>query len=272
MKSNTPTLSVVIPAYNAAKTINRVVDKILQQFNDSIEIVIVNDGSTDDTTKVLSKYDKNSSVVVINQDNAGASAARNTGIENTHGKYLMFIDADDDFAPNYIPTMVDTIAAKKVGIVICGHGGDGVRSILPDKAGLVSKDLSKHVCTSILKNGLLYPSWNKIYLANIIREKNIRFQKNIGFGEDLIFNLNYLKYIDKIFYIKKPLYKYIYRSSGLSAKTASSLNYRYAMLAALRDYLGEDLKKPDIALKYRLIHLRWIISTKKAKLKQGKKK
>jgi len=263
-------LSIIIPAYNAEKTVDHVVYKILKQADETFEIIIVNDGSTDDTAKVLAKYQKDPRIIIIDQENAGASAARNTGIGRAQGKYLMFIDADDDFSPHLFSIMTNAISTKEADIVICGHGGDGVRSVLPDRDGLVKRNLPKHICSSILKNGLLYPTWNKIYRTKIIKEKNIRFRKEIGFGEDLIFNLNYFKYIDAIYYIKRPLYEYIYRSSGLSAKTAANLNYRYEMLAALRDYLGSDIKKPGIALKYQLIRMRWILSTKKAKLKQGK--
>ena len=132
MKNRQPIVSVIVPAYNAAKTINRVIDNLLGQKNDSLEIVVVNDGSTDDTAKVLDKYRDDKRVVVISQENAGASAARNTGIQNAHGKYLMFADADDDFAPNFIATMVNAMTSERAGIVICGHGGDGVRSLLPE--------------------------------------------------------------------------------------------------------------------------------------------
>lgn len=270
MKSHQPTVSVVIPVYNAAKTINRVIDKILGQY-DSLEIVAVNDGSTDNTAKALAKYDGDSRVIVITQDNAGASAARNTGIAHIHGKYLMFADSDDDFESNFIPAMVDAMETKKAGIVICGHGGDGVRTLLPKAAGLVNKNLPKHVCSSILENGLLYPTWNKIYISRIIKDKNIFFNEEIGYGEDLIFNLNYFKYIDSFFYIKEPLYTYIYRPGGLSAKTKSNLHYRYEMLAALRNYLDDNIKNPDVALKYQLIRIRWIISAKKMERTQGKK-
>lgn len=269
MKSNQPIVSIVIPAYNAAKTINRVIDGILDQYG-PLEIIVVNDGSTDGTAKALSKYKDERRVTVITQNNAGASTARNAGIEHASGKYLMFVDSDDDFAPDFVATMVDAMEAKKVGIAICGHGGDGVRPILPDNTGLVNKNLPKHICSSILKNGLLYPNWNKIYINQIIKEKNIFFDEGIGYGEDLIFNLNYFKYVDSIYYIKKPLYTYIYRSGGLSAKTKSNLHYRYEMLAALRDYLDDSLQKPDVALKYQLIRMRWIFSAKKTKMGQGK--
>ncbi len=264
-----PTLSIIIPAYNASKTISRVIEHIISQSFEDFELIIINDGSKDDTLDILSSY-RDSRVIIITQENSGASTARNRGIENARGKYIMFIDADDDFEPDFILKMVTTIEKQKSELVVCGHSGDGVRSILPDKNGLIDKNLPKHVCSSVLKNGLLYAPWNKIYLSEILKEKNIRFKKNVGFGEDLIFNFNYLKYTKSIYYIKEPLYKYIYRPSGLSAKTASNMNYRYEMLAALRDYLGEGIKKPDIAIKYQLIRARWIISVQKAKLKQGK--
>ena len=269
MTTKQPLVSIIMPAYNSAKTIGGVVDHILGQRYANIELVVVDDGSSDKTPQILKQYhDKR--LKILTQTNAGAAAARNTGLAATTGDYIMFIDSDDKFSDDFIPKMVDTIMSHNVDIAICGHGGDGVRSLLPAKAGLVDRDLPYHITSSILKNGLLYALWNKIYRADIIKQHNIQFHPDVKYGEDLIFNLEYFEFVQKIYYLREPLYEYVRRSSGLSAKTASNIDYRRQMLKVLRNYLGDNLKQPRIALKYRLIQLRWLASTKKAKLKQRK--
>ncbi|MCD8020627.1 MAG: glycosyltransferase, partial [Clostridiales bacterium] len=88
--------SVIIPVYNAKKTLVRCVESVLSQKRSDVELVIVNDGSTDESEKIISEYiEKNSNIVYISQKNAGVSRARNVGIENTHGKYITFLDSDD---------------------------------------------------------------------------------------------------------------------------------------------------------------------------------
>ena len=269
MTTKQPLVSIIMPAYNSAKTIGGVIDHVLKQPYTNIELIVVDDGSSDKTPRILQQYhDKR--LIILTQPNAGAAAARNTGLAAATGEYVMFVDSDDKFSDDFIPKMVDTITTHKVDITICGHGGDGVRSLLPDKTGLVDRDLSYHITSSILKNGLLYALWNKIYRTDIIKQHNIQFHPDVKYGEDLIFNLEYFKYIQKIYYLREPLYEYVRRASGLSAQTAANIDYRRQMLKALRNFLGDNLKQPRIALKYRLIQLRWLVSTKKAKLKQRK--
>ena len=129
MSSNkTPLVSIVIPAYNAARTIDDVLRHLLSQPYENIEIIVVNDGSTDDTAEILKEFSRKSRVRVITQDNAGASAARNTGLAEAKGKFTMFIDSDDSFSDDFIVKMVDAIENNPAEIVVCGHGGDGVRT------------------------------------------------------------------------------------------------------------------------------------------------
>lgn len=110
-------VSVIIPIYNAEKRIEKCLDSILNQKYDNIEIICVNDGSTDDTTRILEVYSNNDSrIIVINKENEGVSKARNTGIENATGKYIVFIDADDTIEADMIKRLVEEITEKKIRI------------------------------------------------------------------------------------------------------------------------------------------------------------
>ena len=110
----TSLVSIVMPAFNAEKTIVRAIDSVLKQTYPNIELLIINDGSTDNTSEIVSKY-RDSRVALINQGNKGLSGARNTGLENIKGEYVTFLDSDDwceaDFVEKLISSMTEEIGS-----------------------------------------------------------------------------------------------------------------------------------------------------------------
>ncbi len=270
MTKQNPLVSIVVPCYNSAKTLKTTLGTILAQSYSDIEVIVVSDGSTDDTVKIA-KAIKDPRIKVIEKENGGVSTSRNAGIDAAKGEFIMFIDSDDRIDETMVEKMLNRIISQPNSLVVCGKK-IGERKISVAKDTTVSKNLPKHVVSSILKNGHLYSPCNKIYNLKIIRENNVRFVKRVEFGEDLIFNLDYLKHADSIVYLKECLYFYDMTDEGSSHRTKSDYKYRIIMLEHLRSYLGDEIKKPNIVLKYNLIRLRWQISTKRAKLKQGKKR
>ena len=105
--NKTPTVSVVMPAYNVEKTIGRAIDSVIHQTYTNLELIIVNDGSTDATLDVIQKY-SDSRIIVISQANGGLSCARNVGMRKAKGDYLVFIDSDDWYEETYIEELVST--------------------------------------------------------------------------------------------------------------------------------------------------------------------
>lgn len=96
-------ISVIIPVYNAEKYLSKCIDSVLNQTYQDLEIILVNDGSTDDSEKILEKYrSRDSRIVIINKDNGGASTARNVGLDTAHGEYITFVDSDDTISPYYL--------------------------------------------------------------------------------------------------------------------------------------------------------------------------
>ena len=270
MTKQNPLVSIVVPCYNSAKTLKTTLGTILAQSYSDIEVVVVNDGSTDDTVKIAQSI-KDPRIKVIEKENGGVSTARNMGIDSSNGDYIMFVDDDDRIDKTMVEKMLNCIIDRPNSLVVCGKK-IGERKISVANDMVVSKNLPKHVVSSILRSGHLYSPCNKIYNLRIIRENNIRFVKKVEFGEDLIFNLDYLKHAESIVYLKECLYFYDLTADGSSHRTKAEYKYRIIMLEHLRSYLGDEIKKPNIALKYNLIRLRWQISTKRAKLKQGKKR
>lgn len=262
-----PILSIIIPAYNCGDQIKTIVNSIINQSFNKWELIIVNDKSTDNTAEILAEITKlDSRIIVINQTkNGGASVARNTGIQKSRGKYIMFFDADDDIAGRTISTFVKNIGKKNTDLCVSGFT---VKNLLSGK--VVS---SIDVCTNelpkqsedesfkmyILKllglDGRLYQVWNKIYRADIIKNNKIAFQAGVNFGEDLVFNLNYFAHMTgKINFIHQPLY--IYNQSldaGTFSKSSLIYQNRQANYKELLDFMATE---PDSSVKTDLLN--WI--------------
>lgn len=269
MSSKSDLVSIVIPCYNSAKTIKRMLQTVLAQSYSDIEVIIVNDGSTDNTVKIVQEMD-DPRIRIIEKENGGVSTARNAGINAAKGNYIMFFDDDDRIDELMVEKMLAQIKKTPDALVVCGKM-IGKKAVSVVKNTTITGDLAKHVITSILKSGHLYSPCNKIYNLSIIKEHNIRFVKEAKFGEDLIFNFDYLKHVKSIYYLKDCLYYYDQTTDGESFHTKAEFKYRIMMLEHLRSFLGDNIKKPDVALKYNMIHLRWLISTKRAKRKLNKR-
>ena len=254
-------VSIIIPAYNAEKTLSKTIESVLDQSYKNTEIINVDDGSSDKTGEVVKRFLDDKRIKIVTQKNSGVSQARNSGLKIASGKYIMFVDADDYMKPKMVENMLKLAEEHKNTLIVCGKQF-GDRKILPEKNGLVCGDLRRHVVYSILKGAILYSPCDKIYSRKIIEENNIRFPDKVSYGEDLIFNLNYLKNINAIYYLKKALYIYNY-GDGSSKKSASSTKNRDRMYEALVKFVGK--KKYPIELW--LIKMRWRMSVLKARMK-----
>lgn len=249
-----PELSIIIPAYNCATSITQIVNSILRQDFKDFELIIINDCSTDNTLDILKKLAKTDRrIKVVNQPkNGGASAARNTGIAKAHGKYIMFFDADDDIVAGTLATFIKAIKKPEIELAVSGF----MSVTIKNKKVLNSVD----VCTNRLPSqkdneswkiyilrllgldGRLYQVWNKIYLANIIKDNHLKFQEGINFGEDLLFNLDYFAHMSgKISFIPKALYIY-YQSldDGTFSKSSLIYNNRLQNYQAILDFVSTE--------------------------------
>ena len=125
MNKKSPILSVIIPIYNGEKYIDKCLNSIRNQGNISIEVIAVNDGSTDGSLECLKKWTRecgqNISMVIVNQENAGQGQARNKGIQNASGEYIAFLDQDDTLIKDTFQYMIDKIDEKKADIIIGGY-------------------------------------------------------------------------------------------------------------------------------------------------------
>lgn len=213
-------LSVIVPVYNAAKWLPRCLDSICGQTYPQLEIICVNDGSTDDSAKILEEYAaKDSRIKVIHQENAGVSVARNAGLDAAMGEYVTFVDADDWLETDayektliYMECDVDLVC---FGVLIDGDAPKDLVKLLEEYCrvkyqGIQSaRDCMFHTNVSI---------WNKIFRRNQIETMHLCFPKGIAYGEDAAFYYCYAALSKKAYYLPKCLYHYVQHDASAMAR------------------------------------------------------
>lgn len=211
-------VSVIVPAYNAESFLPNCLNSILNQTYKDIEIIVVNDGSTDDTASVLESFSKKYDCIIsINQINKGVSAARNAGLDCCHGEYVMFVDADDSLPENSMESLLDL--QQKYDVDICSGTS---RRIYPDGSVFHQEYTGKieilenedALVYSIEDHPATYSIWGKLYRSDFI--KNIRFEDGRKIHEDSFFLFNCFLKKPKMLVIDTPVYNYAVNYSSAS--------------------------------------------------------
>lgn len=203
-------VSIIVPVYNCEKYMEACIDSILIQSYYNIEVIIIDDGSTDNTYKIIKEYiNKDKRIKYFKQENSGPSVARNRGIEKANGEYLIFIDSDDFIEKIYVEKLVNEIKGKNFDIVCCGYIDKSKYGIVKLNDFWINKyELNKQEFLSCVCKGIGGVLWSKIFRKDIIIENKIRMNPKIFMSEDLIFILEYCKYINRIGVINECLYHY----------------------------------------------------------------
>ena len=212
MIENNPKISIVIPIYNVEKYLSNCIESITNQSFQNYEMILVNDGSKDSSLEICYKYKKNNNKIkIVNKENGGLSSARNAGIKIAKGKYIVFIDPDDEIDKNYFNTLY-TIAEENncdfvVGNYVIVPGGQKVTSGYNYNTVLNGKDFilsNKNIHT---RNDLCFV-WRNIYKLDIIKKNNIKFNEEVFIGEDVIFNIEFFLKSKKGYATDKIIYYY----------------------------------------------------------------
>lgn len=197
-------VSVIIPIYNVEKYIMKTVESVIQQDYSNIEIILVDDGSPDNSGKIIDELKKKDPrIICIHKENGGVSSARNVGIDAASGKYVTFIDGDDWVEPNYISYLLSLVLKYDCDIGMNKNNYSVIASRSTDNDYLIS-DLQ--AIESIYLGDIFVAVWNKIYSMAVIKEKNIRFDESIWYGEGMLFNIDYLQVVDKAAIGEKSVY------------------------------------------------------------------
>ena len=246
-----PKISVIIPVYNVEEYLEQCLDSIINQTFKDLEIICVNDGSTDKSLCILEKYaQKDNRIKIINQTNQGLSAARNTGIENATGEYISFVDSDDYIKNNLYETLLKYLPSE----LICFNAEAFGDFPIPDKLNKYLKykyNGVKNITDKVIFNTNVY-AWNKLFKTEIIQKYKIKFPEGLYF-EDFVFLWDYMLKIKKVNYLRNNENFYFYRQRSTSIMNncgAKSIHHLYAW-----HNLYTRLKNENILNK----HKKWII-------------
>ena len=222
-------ISVIVPVYNIEKYVKRCIDSILKQSYQNLEIIIVDDGSTDSSSDICDSY-IDQRVRVIHKTNGGLGFARNSGLDIATGKYVTFVDGDDEIRENHIENMINQLVKDEADTCICGFskvndkGEIAYPNVLADEV-FEGEDVLKCVFPRMFgsypgKNDKIEMSvWAKLFSTEIIKKNNIRFPSEREYiSEDIIFGLSYYKYCKKITVSKDVGYLYHDNPGSLTTK------------------------------------------------------
>ncbi len=273
-------VTIIIPAYNCEKYIEKCLASVLEQTGAEIEVIVVNDGSADSTPEILKRYEGR--IEIINRENGGAARARNTGLERAGGDYVMFLDSDDTLEKGAVERLVKKAEETKADIVrfryknVLPDGNEYVPEYQPDKERLIlKKDFKKEVYPLFMEGITL----NSVCFSMFRREitDGLSFRDDMKIAEDAVFSLDAFTRAQSVLFLPDVMYAYLQTGSGLTG-TAATLtrkyadNYRFALATInhLKEW-GMDSPKARIKALFRPIRLT-IDKIKRMKLAEANKK
>ncbi|WP_062698022.1 glycosyltransferase family 2 protein [Chryseobacterium indologenes] len=240
-------ISVIIPVYNSAASLQKCVNSVLNQTFSNFELLLINDGSSDHSLEMMNSFaEKDRRVKVIDKiKNSGVSDTRNTGISHAKGRNICFIDSDDWIENNYLQIFVEQYESPAVLLIqniIRGQPRD-----LLCKTYKMQTDFTE----LLVRNNLLYfgGPCAKFFEREIIVKHNLSFNKEVSYGEDLMFFMEYIKHVHFIKILDETLYHYEYTDGSLS-RIKHSFASLFILHTAVRDFIAFQKRKDKAAKKY----------------------
>ena len=259
-------LSIIIPIYNGARFISKCLDGIIEQDNGLIEIILIDDGSIDESANICRKYaEENAWIKYFSKENGGVSSARNLGLEKATGDYVWFVDIDDQIANGAIQTIFSTSTAE---LLVYGFNiidGDTEKRVQlnnrDDCINLEDKNFffKNFVFTYKLNNAL----WNKVFDLSVIKKYALRFNESIKIGEDFLFSLSYYRFIKHICFYPQMIYcYYIHAGSAMKSKNAAVFSYQQEIAKTVKSLYADDL---DITVMQQFLLMQLVCAVNQSK-------
>ena len=248
MKGNqVPLVSIIVPVYNAEKYLNRCIDSILSQTMTDFELLLIDDGSKDESGCICDEYaEKDAHVRVFHKPNGGVSSARNLGLDNAKGKWITFVDADDRCSCNYLEHLLSKVDDDTDLIisyaVICDSTGEKAE-VYPEyrvnatniERLFVDSDMHWHTSP-----------WAKLYRASIIYENSLRFNEMMHIGEDADFLFSFMLITDKIYVSSDTDYYYTCDVSGSLTKRINTIDSEIASYRTILCLVNRTIQQKNI--------------------------
>ena len=236
-----PKVSVIVPIYNVEKYLEKCINSLLSQTLEDIQIILVNDGSKDNSGNIAKEYEKNNKdrVIYVEKENGGLSDARNYGLKYATGDFIAFLDSDDYIEKNAYEEMYNKAIEENADYVECDFIWEFPNKIRVDKQYPYK---NKKEMLSFVR----VVAWNKLIKRQLIIDNNLEFPKGLRY-EDVEFTYKLIPFINKFAYVDKPFIHYVQREGSI----ANVQNERTAEIFTVLDNVIEFYKKNNIYEKYR---------------------
>lgn len=212
-------ISIIVPVYNAEKDIGKCVDSIISQTYENWELWLIDDGSSDNSPLLCDEFAScDERIKVVHKKNGGVSSARNIGIKEAEGDYILFADSDDYLEPDALEKLIKEAKREKADVVICGFcyriidNGGCIRNVPCRYFAGNNRELLNQCFTEMFWKDLFNPPWNKLIKRKVIEQSRVRFNEEISILEDLSFSLQILGACEKIVVLQDTLYNYVFKS------------------------------------------------------------
>ena len=236
-----PKVSVIVPIYNVEKYLEKCINSLLSQTLEDIQIILVNDGSKDNSGNIAKEYEKNNKdrVIYVEKENGGLSDARNYGLKYATGDFIAFLDSDDYIEKNAYEEMYNKAIEENADYVECDFIWEFPNKIRVDKQYPYK---NKKEMLSFVR----VVAWNKLIKRQLITDNNLEFPKGLRY-EDVEFTYKLIPFINKFAYVDKPFIHYVQREGSI----ANVQNERTAEIFTVLDNVIEFYKKNNIYEEYR---------------------
>lgn len=251
-------LSIIVPVYQVEQYLERFIYSVLSQNYEKYELILIDDGSSDRSGRICDEFsEKYPHIRTIHKKNGGVSSARNEGIKNAKGQYIIFGDADDYYDSTFLNDISVILEKNSQDICICGYYHEtnrGLEPIIPQMRGAYSRKSLSNKFEKLLKDNSFNSVWNKVFRLDIIKENQIAFpiQK---IAEDGIFVCRYLQKVESLYFVDKAYYHYCQNEGSAVHKYCASRwedesKYLKEMQRCV-EYLAPEQMKVIMGIKYR---------------------
>lgn len=229
-----PTVSVIVPVYNAEKFLSRCLESLIKQTLEGLEIVIINDGSTDKSQEIIDEYrNKHNNVVVYTQENVGIAETRNVGLSKATGEYIGFIDSDDYAESTMFEKMYNQAKMENAEIVVSNFEWvheNGNRKLQKEGPYLGGKEMIIHLFATL---------WNKIYKTDWVKETGLQFPKGNRY-EDAYFLYCLAPQVEKIVFIEETFVSYVQHSQSITHTHNNQVKNMITVFELISEYYKEN--------------------------------